>query len=349
MANESTNKRKILYAIGAAVVVIAAIAAYFGGALYGTFATDKEEHIIYIAEGESPDSVKAKVESVADASKFQTFQKLAERKGYYDNIRPGRYDIGSGTSTLSVFRNLRNGNQAPVKLTIPPLHTVDQLARHLGKKLMCDSAEYAKALKDSTLLAKYGLKRETAICLFMQNTYEVYWTSNGEKLLDRMYKEYQNYWNKSRLAKLDEITKGFTREQAITLASIIERETNNKAEKPTIAGLYINRLHKGMKLQACPTVIFAVGDFTMRRVLNRHLETDSPYNTYKYEGLPPGPIYIPSPESLDAVLNYDHTDYLFMCAKEDFSGTHNFASTGAEHEQNAQRYQKALNERGLKK
>lgn len=344
-----TKGAKVLLSVaGAGLLAVLAVGAYVGNAMLGTYCSE-EEKIVYIKEGESVDSVRHKLESCAQGVRLKAFQYLTEEKGYYDNIRPGRYDIGSGTSTLDVFRNLRSGNETPLNLTIPPLHNVQELSRHLGRKLMYDSAEYAKALTDTVLLAKHGLKKETAICLFLQNTYEVYWTTNGEKLVERMAKEYNAFWTKKRLAKLEKIDKGFTREQAMTLASIVEGETANNGEKPCIAGLYINRLHKGIKLQADPTVKFAVGDFKIRRVLLRHLETESPYNTYRVTGLPPGPICIPQPESLNAVLDYEHHNYIYMCAKEDFSGTHNFAVTDKEHAENARRFQKALDARGIKK
>lgn len=338
--------RRLIMAL--AVVAIAALAAgtYMMNALWGTYCSD-EEQVIYIFPDDKPGNVRQKVESLAHGSQLKMFHLLAMKKDYYDHIRPGRYDLGSGNSTLQVFRNLRSGNETPVRITIPPLHNAKELARLLGKKLMADSTEFASALGDSALLAKFGLKRETAVCLFLQNTYEVYWTTTGEKLLERMAKEYDHFWTKERMTKLENAQ--LTREQAITLASIVEGETANNAEKPTIAGLYLNRLHKGIKLQADPTVKFAVGDFTIRRVLLRHLETDSPYNTYRNEGLPPGPICIPSPVSVDAVLNYEHHDYIYMCAKEDFSGTHNFAVTAQEHAANARRFQQALDARGIKK
>ena len=348
MANLIKNPKMLVIAAAVIGCVALGVAFFFGDALYGTYC-DKEEHVIFIEPNESADSVKIKVEGVAKGDKLEMFRWLAEKKDYYNHIRPGRYDIGSGASTLTVFRNLRNGSETPAKLTIPPLRTVGDLARHLGKKLMADSATFAAVLTDSTLLAEHGLKRETAVCLFLQNTYEVYWSIKPEKLMERMAKEYDAFWTRKREGKLDDIMAGFTREQAITLASIVESETANNAEKPSVAGLYINRLKKGIKLQADPTVKFAVGDFTIHRVLNRHLATVSPYNTYLNEGLPPGPICIPSVESIDAVLNYEHNDYIFMCAKEDFSGTHNFARTDAEHQANARRYQKALDERNIKK
>lgn len=341
-------KRYILYIAAAASTVVMAAAAFLGTALFGSFAADGEEHVIFIAPTDDPDDVRAEIEAVGHGSRLTAFRLLAARGHYYDNIRPGRYDLGSGVSTLRVFRNLRNGTESPVRLTIPNVRTTKDLAKFLGKKLMPSAGEFEAALQDTALLSRYGLKRETAICLFVANTYEIYWDTTPEHLMERMHREYEDFWTKKRTGKLEGIDEGFSREQAITLASIVESETANSAERPTVAGLYINRLHRGIKLQADPTVKFAVGDFSLRRIMNRHLRVESPYNTYRVEGLPPGPICIPSVESIDAVLDYDHHDYIYMCAKEDFSGSHNFAANDAEHMENARKYQQALNARGIK-
>lgn len=337
------NKCFIAFAVAA--VIAAAFAAW---TLCSTFLTS-EEHIIYINEHEPALAVKEKVECSPSGVKNAVMRFILKQKGYYQHIRPGRYDIGSGASVISVFRNLRNGSEAPVHLTLRSLRTVDDLANLLGEKFMPSADDFATALRDSVFLDSLGLRPETAMCLFIPNTYDIYWSSTPQKLLERMHREYEHFWTDERQSRLDGITPGFTREQAITLASIVECETANAAEKPTVAGLYINRLHQGIKLQADPTVKFAVGDFTLRRILNRHLSVDSPYNTYRNAGLPPGPICTPSPQSIDAVLNYQHHDYIFMCAKEDFSGTHNFASNDVQHMQNAAKYQQALNARGIKK
>jgi UPF0755 protein len=195
-------------------------------------------------------------------------------------------------------------------------------------------------------MAKYGLNKETAVCMFIPNTYEVYWTLSADQLFDRMYKEYKRFWNEERMGKAQAL--GFTPTEIATLASIVASETNKSFEYPTIASIYINRLRKGIALQACPTVIFAVGDFSLRRVLKRHLAIDSPYNTYKYRGLPPGPIRLARPEVIDAVLNAPKTDYLYMCANPDFSGTHVFSSSYTKHSAVAREYQRELNKRKLK-
>lgn len=342
------SHRKATITCAAIATIALGIASYLAYAVFGTFCS-KEETIIYIQKGENPDSVRAHLEASTQGAKLMAFQWFTAHASYYDHIRPGRYDLGSGQSTLDVFRNLRSGNELPVRVNIKKRRLPGDIARDLGKVLMADSAEFAAALTDSVLLAKHGLTKQTAMCLFLQDTYEIYWTTTGEKLVERMAKVYNGFWTKDRMAKLELIDKGFTREQAVTLASIVEGETANAGEKTTVAGLYINRLHKGIKLQADPTVIFATGDFTIRRVLKRHLETDSPYNTYRNEGLPPGPICNPSKESVEAVLNFEKHDYIYMCAKEDFSGIHNFARTDKEHAANAAKYQKALDERGVKK
>lgn len=340
--------RKSIVICGAILSLLIGTVSFGACAVFGTFCS-KEEVIVYIQKGEHPDSVRVHLEASSSGAKLKAFRRLASHASYYEHVRPGRYDIGSGQSPLRVFRNLRSGNEAPVRVNIKKRRLPSDIARDLGRVLMADSAEFAAALTDSVLLAKHGLTRQTAMCLFLQDTYELYWTTTGEKLVERMAKVYEGFWTKERVAKLERIDDGFTREQAVTLASIVEGETANAGEKSTVAGLYINRLHKGIKLQADPTVIFATGDFTIRRVLKRHLEIDSPYNTYRNEGLPPGPICNPSKESLEAVLNYETHDYIYMCAKEDFSGTHNFARTDKEHAANAAKYQKALDERGVKK
>jgi UPF0755 protein len=194
---------------------------------------------------------------------------------------------------------------------------------------------------DNEFLKKHHLNNKTIFTIFIANTYIFNWNTSAEQFFERMYKESEKFWNGNRTKKLKELN--FSRLNAITLASIVEMESYRKNERPIIAGVYLNRLKKDMLLQADPTVIFAVGDFTIKRVLKKHLEFDSPYNTYKYSGLPPGPICIPSISSIDAVLDYDKNNYIYFCAKEDFSGYHNFATTFAQHINNAKKYQRALN------
>ena len=192
-------------------------------------------------------------------------------------------------------------------------------------------------------MESHGFNRYTYLAMFVPDTYEVYWTVTPLQLLDRLKKEYDAFWNDSRTAKAK--AAGLTREQAMTLASIVIEETKYEPEMPTIAGVYINRLRKGMLLQADPTVKYAVNDPSLRRILNKHLEVDSPYNTYKYAGLPPGPITTPTKAAIDAVLNYQHHDYLYFCAHESFNGQHRFATNLAGHMENARRFHAAMNAR----
>ena len=271
---------------------------------------------------------------------------LSRHGGYSDKIRSGRYAITPEQSTIRVFRNLKNGHQEPVRLTIPESRTMDRLAGYLSRKLMMDSVAVAILFSDSSFCAQQGYDTATIACLFIPNTYEVYWNISIENLMKRMKKENENFWNAQRTIKADAL--GLSKEEICTIASIIDEETANNAEKPMIAGMYINRLKEGMPLQADPTIKFALKDFALKRIYHNMLQFDSPYNTYKNTGLPPGPIKIASVAGIDAVLNRTAHDYLYMCAKEDFSGTHNFAKTYQEHLKNAAKYSKALNEKGIK-
>jgi UPF0755 protein len=205
---------------------------------------------------------------------------------------------------------------------------------------MMDSVTLLKHLEDDAFLAHYGFNKETSRCLFIPDTYEVYWNISVEKLFERMYKEYNAFWTEERRQKADSI--GLTPVEVAIVASIVEGESTNKKELPLIASLYLNRVHKGMHLQACPTVKYAVGDFKLRRVLNRHLAIDSPYNTYKYHGLPPGPIRCPAPATIDIVLNAPKTDYLFMCASPELNNTHIFSSSYGNHAAAAKQYRHTM-------
>lgn len=303
------------------------------------------EAYIYIRSGDTFEDVCRSLRKEAPDGRMSAFGVCDKLLRYHKNIRPGRYRI-SGIPTLTLLRNLRNGQQEPLMLTIPTAWTPQQLAGKLATRLEADSASLADAFTDSLLLSEAGVPPAGLFTLIVPDTYEIYWTVKPEDFLRRMKREYDRFWTAERDAKAD--AQGLTRDEVFTLASIVERETANEAEKPVIAGLYLNRLRRGMKLQADPTVKYAVGDFTLRRILLRHLQTPSPYNTYLNAGLPPSPISLPSKSSIVSVLNAASHDYLYMCAKEDFSGTHNFAATFAEHQKNASRYVAALNARGVK-
>lgn len=325
--------------IGLSGIVVAAIIA-LSCIFCTTFNNTDGEAYIYIKEGDSTTTTLNQLEEHTSGVKMWAVRSLCS------HFRPGKYQIGDGNSTLQVIRNLRNGHQEPVRLTIPIVRTKADLARHLATLLCADAEDFETLLNDTALCSRYGLDTCTILTLFVPNTYEVYWNTTPVALIERMDKESKAFWTPQRKAKAD--AAGLSCTEVITLASIVEQETAYNPEKPAVAGMYLNRLHRGMKLQADPTVKYAVGDFGIRRVLNTHLRSTSPYNTYRYEGLPPGPICIPSVASIEAVLDYQHHDYIFMCAKEDFSGRHNFATTDVEHMANARRYAEALDKRGIK-
>lgn len=333
-----------VYAVLAVVVAIAILLYCF---FFTEFSKQSNTEYIYIDADDTTDSVVVKLEKVGKSHAVNAFSNMARHFGYDgDKIRTGRYAVEPGESTFSLFRKMKNGMQSPVKLTMPESRTTDRLAAVLAHKLMLDSAEVAEQLANQEFCNKYGCDTSTVMALFIPDTYEVYWNISLDKLMKKMEKANNNFWNEERTTKANAM--GLTKDEVATLASIVDEETANNSEKPMIAGMYLNRLKKGMPLQADPTIKFALKDFALRRIYHKLLTVDSPYNTYKNQGLPPGPIKIASVAGIDAVLNYVHHDYLYMCAKEDFSGTHNFAVTYAEHLQNAAKYTKALNNRGIK-
>ena len=299
---------------------------------------------IYIDRDDDVDSVYHKIIEVGNPKQMHGFESLVRHQGY--NVKTGRYAIKPTDNMRYLHRRLSMGYQTPIKLTVGSVRTLDRIARNTARQLMVDSCEIANILNDTAYISKLGFTPETLPALFIPNTYEVYWNMSAEDFMQRMLKEHKAFWNEKRLKQAEAI--GLTPIEVATLASIVEEETANQAEKPMVAGLYINRLKKGMLLQADPTVKFSLHEFGLKRILFKHLEVNSPYNTYKYAGLPPGPIRIPSYQGLESVLNYTKHNYIYMCAKEDFSGTHNFAVTSAQHAANARKYQQALNRRGIR-
>lgn len=301
---------------------------------------------VYVDGNDTADSVYSKLKAIATERGMSGFRLLAGYYGYADHVQTGQYAIEPGQPAYQVFRRLYGGQQTPVKLTIPEVRTMDAMAGRLSRKLMLDSASIAQALSREDFCRQYGYDTCTIACIFVPNTYEVYWNTSLDAFMQRMQREHDHFWNSERRQKAEAL--GLTPNEVTTLASLVDEETSKNQEKATIAGLYLNRLKRGMRLEADPTLKFAMKDFMLKRIYNRHKEVDSPYNTYKNYGLMPGPIRVPSVVAIDAVLSPEHHDYIFMCAKEDFSGTHNFAATLAEHEQNRLRYIKALDEREIK-
>jgi len=277
---------------------------------------------------------------------IDAFKNVANLKSF-ENIKPGRYRIQNHMSNNALIGMLRIGDQTPVNITFNHVRTLPQLAGKISQNIEIDSLDLVKVLLSKSTQKKYGFNSATFISMFIANTYQVFWDIKTDELLKRMANEYKRFWNKNRLAQARKI--GLSQSEVATLASIVQMESVKKDEQPKIAGVYMNRLKMGMPLQADPTVIFAVGDFSIKRVLTKHLEINSPYNTYKNKGLPPGPIYLSSPTTLDAVLNYQKHHYIYFYAKEDFSGYHSFASNYNQHINNAKRYQRALNKRRIYK
>ena len=343
--NKKHTKRRRFFLPGITLitVVIAGLVYYY---FFSPMLEKEDDIFICIDNNDNIDSVYTKLGAVSSDHGMAGFKTLVRHSPYADNIRTGRYKIESKNGAFTVFRKLKNGLQTPVSLTIPEVRTIDRLAGAIAHRMMVDSLTLVRAMTDSATCAKYGYTLETMVCMFVPNTYDIYWNTPTDKLFEKMKKESDKFWNFEREKKAEAM--GLTKEQVMTLASIVDEETANNAEKPMIAGMYFNRLKADMPLQADPTIKFALKDFDIRRIYHNMLTVNSPYNTYKNTGLPPGPIKVPSVAGIDAVLNHVHHNYLYMCAKEDFSGTHNFAVTYDEHLSNAARYTKALNERGVK-
>jgi UPF0755 protein len=270
---------------------------------------------------------------------------MAEFLKYKDHVLPGRYKVKDGMNNKDLVALLKSGKQEPIKITIQNIRTKEQLAGKIGRLLEADSLSLITFFNDKSEMQKLGLEPATALSYFMPNTYEFYWNTPTQKFIEKMGKDYERFWTKERLELASNMD--LSPPQVATLASIVMQESNKSDEWPIIAGVYYNRHVKGMKLQADPTVKFALNDPTIRRIRGNHLLVDSPYNTYKYGGLPPGPIYMASPKCIDAVLRYQHHNYIYFCAKPDGSGYHAFAVTYEQHMQNARKYQKNLNKRGI--
>lgn len=270
---------------------------------------------------------------------------LAERKKYPDLVKPGKYVIDKPLSYNELINILRGGRQTPVRITFNNIRTINELAGRIGGQIQADSADIVNFFADPVNYSKDGFKPENVIAVFIPDTYEFYWNTGAEKLYSRLIREYRRFWNSDRLRKSEDIS--LTPLEVSTLASIVDEEALRNDEKPRIAGVYLNRLRKGIPLQADPTIKFAINDFTVNRILYKHLGIDSPYNTYKYRGLPPGPIGCPSIEGIDAVLNAEKHDYIFFAARADFSGYHNFSRTLTEHNRYASQYQRELNRRRI--
>lgn len=307
---------------------------------------DKKSQIIYIPTGADFEDVLDILNKHHILKNQSTFEFLAEKKKYKNAVKPGKYRILAKMNNNSLINLLKAGIQEPVELHFNGIKTTDQLISRLCRRIEADSVSLYKAMNDNGYLSKYGFNTANLQALFIPETYKFYWNTSVDEFFNRMAKEYKTYWTTARKKKAEEI--GFSQTEVAVLASIVQGEQCcDNEEKKTIAGLYINRLQKDMLLQSDPTVIFAIGDFTIQRVSFEQTHFESPYNTYLNKGLPPGPIGFVKKTSLDAVLNYTKNKYIFMCAKEDLSGKHYFSTSYEQHCVFAQKYRNALNSRNI--
>ena len=351
--------RKLKISLYGAAVLVFALMCLVASVGMGSAVRNRTE--IFISTGSSYKAVQDSLRQSGNI-KMLNFNILSRAKSYPERVLPGRYVLQRGMTARQVVEKLRRGHQDQVKVTFNKVRTVAQLAGVISKQIEADSVSLATLLSDSAYLAsfQYPLSEDastdaptqpfdtrTVLAVFIPNTYYFYWNTDAEGFFRRMYGEQNKFWNDFRKGQAYAIK--LNRVQVSTLASIVEEETLKTDERPDIASVYMNRLRKGMLLQADPTVKYAVGDFALRRILKEHLQADSPYNTYKNKGLPPGPICTPSVSSLDAVLQNKPTNYLYFCARADFCGYHSFAADYAHHRANARAYQKALTERGITK
>lgn len=324
-------------------VLLTSLSFYFYQAFFSPNAlVDQEEpYLLKIPSNATFQQVSDSLYSNEIINDLITFSFVAKVLKYQETVKPGLYTIPVKTNNLNLVRLLRSGDQTPVKVTFNNVRTKEDLAEKITRNLEINENQFLKLVMDSVYIRKFGFEEETIISMFIPNTYEVWWNTSPENLFDRMYREYENFWTESRTEKARNL--GLNQVEVSTLASIVQAETQKSDERARVAGVYMNRLRINMPLQADPTLVFAIGDFSIKRVLNVHKEIESPYNTYKYAGLPPGPINLPEISALDAVLNYENHQYLYFCAKDDFSGYHAFATNLADHMNNARRYQNALN------
>jgi UPF0755 protein len=343
MAGAKKKKSRGLLYVLIVLIAIGLLIAYktFGP---NTGAQSKGEYF-YLHTGSDYDRMKAGLEEGGFISDMMSFNLLAKLAKLQDHLHPGKYKINNGMSNFNIIRMLRSGRQTPVKLVINRLRKKHDLVSLLSVNLEADSLAVAQMLNDPQYLSQFGLDTNTAMCAIMPDTYDFFWNTNADKAFRKIHKDYTRFWDAAHRQQAHD--QGLNPVKTIIIASIVEEETNMADDKPKIASVYMNRVQKGMKLQADPTVKFAIGDFTIRRITGPMLQTESPYNTYMYAGLPPGPICTPSAGSINAVLNAPKTTYLYFCAKADFSGYSDFATTYNEQLKNARAYQKALDARGI--
>ena len=334
------KKKWIIGGLAALVVILVACAAPY------LFTGAPAEGLIKMRKGSTIESIGDSVQANVETNYGKRVATMLRLMGAKVENREGAFRITKGMSPFTAARYIKNGAQSGVRFTFNNVRTLDEWTQRWGDSFMEGPDAMRKALKDSAMCAKYGKTPQTIACLLMPDTYEFYWNISPEKMLDRMFEYYNDFWNSERKAKAERL--GLTPDEVATVASIVEEETSKADERGKVARLYLNRYQQGMRLQADPTVKFAIGDFSIKRITVPMTQINSPYNTYRVNGLPPGPIRLPEKSTIDAVLNAPQHDYLYMCARADFSGYHDFTRDYTSHLENAHRYQAALNSRGIK-
>ncbi len=341
------NRRKFNSKIGKYIILFFTIAliitAIVGYRYYGYVFNKnvKNDYELIIDKETNYDDIVRQLETNDVLNNLNAFKWVAKKKNYPNNVKIGYYRLKKGLNTNQIVNKLRGGMQDPIKLTFNNIRFKEDLAGKISQYLLADSLSIINLFSNKALIEKYGFTSDNFKSMFIPNTYEIYWTTNAIEFAERMHKEYQKFWTDQRRKKAKAIN--LSPIEVSILASIVQAETAKKDEMKRVAGLYINRLKSGRHLQADPTVKFAIGDFSVKRILSHHLTVQSPYNTYMHVGLPPGPINFPEIFAIDAVLNFEKHNYFYMCAKEDFSGYHNFAKTLRQHNINAKKYHRELN------
>ena len=344
----SINKNKTTFII-IAILIIGAIS-YYGANYYFKYFSpnvNADHEYLFIRTGSNFKDVYNTLKQENILKDTNSFLWAAEKMNYVNRVKSGRYRLHTELSNRKLINMLKSGSQEPVTLSFHNLRLKEQFAGFVAKKIEPDSSQIIHLLDSEGFVHKFGFTTDDVYTMFLPNSYQLFWNTNPEKFFVKMYESYHKFWTPERLQKTHDL--GLKPTEVSILAAIVDAEALHDSEMPTIAGLYLNRLKKGMKLESDPTVIFAKNDYTIKRVLSRYLTFDSPYNTYLHTGLPPGPIMMPSINAINSVLDANKTDYIYMCAKEDFSGYHNFATNMADHLVNAHKFQQALNERNIKK
>ena len=339
--------KRILLITGLTIGVLSAMILTTAGGVFYTWVyrpcltqVNKDSVYFFVKTGTQYSQVYSDLKQSGWLKYNRGFDWVARKKEYPANLKPGRYLLLKGMSNSQVVDVLRSGKQAEVHLVFKTTRHFDRLAGIISKQIEADSASLINAFRDTSVMKSLGFTTDQWRAMFIPNTYRFFWNTSAKQFLDRMNLEFRAFWNSARESKLKDI--GLDKFQVMALAAIVQEETFMPADMPIVAGVYMNRIRKGIKLQADPTVIFALGDYSIKRVLHAQLTVDSPYNTYKYSGLPPGPIRIPSLEAIEACLNYTKHDYLYFCARDDFSGYSAFARTYQEHLANARKYHRAM-------